>query len=107
MIPQGIGDRFQSGGILIGRFGVMDGAGAYDDQEPVTILSMENSANRFSGFDDECRSLIGNGQFGLHGARGWQRLDFNNMLIVDRSSHIITRCPSWSLNDPAPKGVRI
>jgi hypothetical protein len=71
----------------------MDGAWSYNDQEPVTILSMENSANRFSGFNDECRSLIGNRQFGLNGARGWQRLDFYNVLIVDRSIHQGS-CPS-------------
>src|SRR6185312_3411457 len=75
-VTQGIGNRLQLDGILIGGIGVMDGTWSHDDQKPVTILSMENSANRFSGFDDECRSLIGNRQFGLNGARGWQRLNF-------------------------------
>jgi hypothetical protein len=92
-VTQGIGNRLQLGGILIGGVGVMDGAWSYNDQEPVSIFSMENSANRFASFDDECRSLIGNRQFGLNGARGWQRLDFNNMLVVDRSIHEEV-CPS-------------
>ena len=86
-VTQRIGNRLQPGGILIGGVGVMDGARSYDDQKPVSILSMENSANRFSGFDDECRGLISNRQFSLNGAWGRQCLDFNDMLIVDRSIH--------------------
>lgn len=83
----------------------MDGARADNDHEPVTILSMENSANRFSGFDDECRGLIGNRQFGFDGARGRQRLDFNNMLIVDRSVH--NPVLLLVLRGPDLKGLRI
>lgn len=41
----------------------------------------------FSGFDHEGRGLIGNQKFGLDDARGRQRLDVNDMLVVDRSIH--------------------
>src|SRR5574338_754309 len=78
-VTQSIGEGFQLEGIFKGSVRVMDGARSYDDQEPITILSMEDSANRFSGFDDECRSLIGNRQLCLNGARGRQRLDFNDV----------------------------
>lgn len=86
-VAKGIGNRLQLGGIFIGRIGIMDGTGPYDHEEPVTVLSMEDSANRFSGFHDQCCRLIGNGQLGFNGARGWQRLDFNNVLIIDGSTH--------------------
>jgi hypothetical protein len=102
-VTQGIGNQLQLSGIFVGSFGIMDGTGAHDDQQPVPILAMENLTNRFSGFDDECRSLIGNGQFGLNGARGWQRLDFNNVLIVNRSIHDPSRSLVWFSSDSAVK----
>lgn len=86
-VTQGIGEGFQLAGIFISSLRVMDGAGADDDQEPVAVFSMKNPANGFSGFHDERRRLISNGQFGLDGARRWQRLDFNDMLIVYRPIH--------------------
>ena len=65
----------------------MNRAGAHDDQKPVAVLSMKNAANRFSGFHDERRGLISNREFGLDGAGRGQRLNLNNVLIVDRSIH--------------------
>ncbi len=86
-VTQGIGDGLQLAGILIGSLGVMDGARADDDQEPVAVFSMKNAANGFSGFYNERRRLISNGQLGLDGARRGERLDFNDVLIVDRPIH--------------------
>jgi len=86
-VTQGIGDGLQLAGILIGSLGVMDGARADDDQEPVAVFSMKNAANGFSRFHDECRRVISNGQLGLDGARRGERLDFNDVLIVDRPIH--------------------
>ena len=37
-VTQGIGDGLQLGGVLISGIGVMDGARAYNDQEPVAIF---------------------------------------------------------------------
>lgn len=65
----------------------MNGTGTHDDQQPITILPMENSANRFPGFDDQGSCLIGNGQFCLDGTGGGECLDFDNVLVVDRSIH--------------------
>lgn len=86
-VMQGIGNRFQFGGIFIGGFGVMDGARADDHQKAISVLPMEDSSDCFSGFNDERRRLIGNGQFGLDGAGRRERLDFDNVLIVDWSTH--------------------
>src|SRR5262245_17659887 len=86
-VTQGIGKGLQFGGIFIRRIGVMDGTWTDDDQKPIAVFSMKNAANRFSGFDDQRRGLIGNRQFGLDGAWGRQCLDFNNVLIVDRPIH--------------------
>ena len=86
-VTQGIGDGLQLAGILIGSLGVMDGARADDDQEPVAVFSMKNAANGFSRLHDECRRLISNGQLGLDGARRRERLDFYDVLIVDRPIH--------------------
>ncbi len=86
-VTQGIGDGLQLAGILIGSLGVMDGARADDDQEPVAVFSMKNAANGFSRFHDERRRLISNGQLGLDGARRGERLDFNDVLIIDRPIH--------------------
>jgi hypothetical protein len=77
-VTQGIGEGFQLAGIFIGSLGVMDGAGADNDQEPVAVLAMEDFANRLAGFDNERRRLIRNWEFGLDGARRGQRLDFDN-----------------------------
>ncbi len=86
-VAQGVGYGLQLDGILIGGVGVMDGARSDDHKKPVTVLSMEDPANGFSGFNDQRGGLIGDRQFGLDGARRGKRLDFNNMLIVDRSIH--------------------
>jgi hypothetical protein len=77
----------------------MDGARAYDHQEALSVLSMKDSSDRFSGLDDERRRLIGNGQFSFNGARRRQRLDFNDMLIVDRSIHEEVRLSKGLLSD--------
>ena len=68
-VAQGVGNRLQLGRIFIGRIGIMDGTGPDDDQQPVSVLAMEDPTNRFSGFNNEGSRLIGNGQFGLDGAR--------------------------------------
>jgi hypothetical protein len=65
----------------------VDGARANDDQEPVAVFSMKNAANGFSSFHDERRRLIGDREFGLDGARRRKRLDFNDVLIIDRPIH--------------------
>lgn len=93
-VAKGIGNRLQLGSIFVGRIGIMDGTGPYDHEEPVTVLSMEDSANRFSGFHHERRCLIGNRKFGLDGTRRGQCFNLDNVLIVDRSIHGLL-CSIW------------
>lgn len=93
-VTQGISDRFQLSGIFVCGIGVMNRAGAHDDQKPVAVLPMKNAANRFSGFHDERRGLISNREFGLDGAGRGQRFNLNNVLIVDRSIHGLL-CSIW------------
>ena len=104
-VTQGIGDGLQLAGILIGSLGVMDGAWADDDQEPVAVFSMKNPANGFSRFHDECRCLICDREFGLDGAGRRKRLDFNNVLIVDRSIHDLLRSMVWFSIGSYPEGA--
>lgn len=65
----------------------MNRARAHDDEEPILITAMEDISDGFSGFDHERGGLISNRELGFDGARGRQRLDFNNVLVVDRSIH--------------------
>lgn len=105
-IAQSIGHGLQFGGIFIGRSGIMDGARADDYQKTVSVLSMEDSTNGFSGFNNEGSRLIGNRKFGLDGARGGQRLNFDNMLIVDGSTHDMVASVSV-LNGPGRGGSTV
>ena len=82
-VTQGLGEGLQLAGIFIGSLGVMDGARADNDQEPVAVLAMEDFANRLARFDNECRRLIRNRELGLDGAWRGQRLDFDNVLIIN------------------------
>jgi hypothetical protein len=86
-ITEGIGNRFELGRIFVGGIRIVNRAGAHDDQQPIPIPAMENMTDRFSALDHERRRLVGNGQFGLDGARRGQRLNFNDMLIVYGSIH--------------------
>ncbi len=90
-VTQGISDRFQLGGIFIRGIGVVNRAGAYDNQKPVAVLPMKNAANGLSSLHDERRRLIGNREFSLNGARRGQRFNLNNVLIVDGPTHESSR----------------
>ena len=68
----------------------MDRAGADNDEESLPVLPMQNAANSVSGFNDQRGSLIGNRELGLDRPRRGQRLDFNNVLVIE-----------WSLHGPA------
>ena len=46
----------------------MDGAGTDNDEEPIAILTMQNSADRLSGIDHQNRSLIADRQLGFYSA---------------------------------------
>ena len=65
----------------------MDRAGADNDEQAFTVLSMQDVPDGFSGFHHEGSGLIGNRELGLDLARGRQRFDFNDMLVVERSLH--------------------
>lgn len=65
-IAQRIGDGLQFGGVFVRSFRVMDGTGSDNDEEPLTILPMENPADGFSGFNHQGGSLVGNREFGLN-----------------------------------------
>jgi hypothetical protein len=65
----------------------MDGAGADDDDQALAVLPMQNAANGVSGFNNQRGCLVGNRELGFDGARGWERLDFDNVLVVERSLH--------------------
>jgi hypothetical protein len=48
---------------------------------------VENSTDCFSCFHHKRCRFIRNGKLGFDGAWRWQRLDFYDVLIVDRSIH--------------------
>jgi hypothetical protein len=50
---------------------------------------VEDSADCLSCFHDKRCGFIGNGKLGLDCARGRQCLDFYDVLIVDRSIHVL------------------
>ena len=68
----------------------MDRAGADDHQQALTVLAMQNAANGIPGFNDQRGGLVGNRQCCLDRSRGGQRLDFNDVLVIE-----------WSLHGPA------
>lgn len=86
-IAQAVGDGLQLRGVFVRGLRVMDGAGADNHEEPFTVLSMKNPADGLSGFDDKGGRLVGDGKLSLNGARGRQRLDFNDVLVINRSIH--------------------
>jgi hypothetical protein len=59
-VAQCIGHWFQSVGIFVGGFGIMDRTGADDDEQPFSVLAMQNTADSVSGFHDQRGGLIGN-----------------------------------------------
>ena len=65
----------------------MDRARTDDDEQPITILPMQDSTNRLPCFHDKPGGVVRNGQFGLDGPGRGQGLDFYDVLIVDRSIH--------------------
>jgi hypothetical protein len=65
----------------------MNRAGTNDHQQAFTILSMQHPADGFSCLNDESSRLVGDGQFRFDGARGGQRLDFYDVLVVDGFIH--------------------
>jgi len=65
----------------------MDGAGADNDDQSVAVLTMKDSADGLSCLQNQCGGLFCDGEFGLDRARRRQRLDFNDMLVVDWSNH--------------------
>ncbi len=86
-VTQLVCDRFQLEGIFIGSFGIVDRTRTNDQHQSVAILPVKNSADSVSGLYNQRGCLVSDGKLGLDGARRWQRLNFTNMLVVDRSIH--------------------
>ena len=86
-IAQRIGDRFYLGGIFVCGFGIVDRTGTDDHEEPFSVTPVEDVPDGFSCFHDQSGRLIGNRELGLDRARGRQRFDFNDMLVIERSLH--------------------
>ena len=61
-VAQCIGHWFQSVGILVGRFRVMDRTRANDHQQALTVLPVQNATDRFPGFKHQRGGLVGNRQ---------------------------------------------
>lgn len=65
----------------------MDRAGTNDDEEPVAILTVEDPTDCFPCFHNQRGDIVGDRKFRLDGPRGGQRLDFYDVLVVERSIH--------------------
>jgi hypothetical protein len=65
----------------------MDRTRTNDQHQSVAILPVENSADSLPGLYNQRGGLVSDGKFGLDGSRRGQRLDFTDVLVVDRSIH--------------------
>jgi hypothetical protein len=74
-------------GIFECGFRVMDGARSDNDDQPISVLSMEDFSDGVAGFNDQRGRPFGDRQFGLDDTRRRKGIDLADMLIVDGSIH--------------------
>lgn len=86
-VTQLVCDRFQLEGIFISCLGIMDRTRTNDQHQSVAILPVKNSADSLPGLYYQRGGLVSDGKLGLDGAWRGQRLNFTDVLVVDRSVH--------------------
>ena len=76
--------------VFVGRFGVMDGAGA-DDREDAVVTSVQYVTNLLTGFEHQIAHLVAEGKFLEKISRGGNRIQLSDIDVHGLGKHRVVQ----------------